>query len=302
MNLIRIMPAEGRDELRVYPSDLPGIVLFKFQEIKKMLNAQSVWENVVKIRETQPLVHNITNFVVMNTTANALLALGASPAMAHAEEEVEDMVAAAGALVINIGTLSPRLIAAMKKAMRKARGKNIPIVLDPVGVGATPYRSKMANELLHEVPPEIIRGNASEISSLVSADVKTKGVDSLISSDAAADRAGILSGMYNCVVSLSGSTDYIVQKDKCEMIRNGHPMMPRVTGLGCSATCLTAAFAAVNSDFFMAASCAMAVMGIAGEIAARSARGPGSFQVHFFDALYNLCEEDIKNLLRADGQ
>ncbi|MDR1931482.1 MAG: hydroxyethylthiazole kinase [Spirochaetales bacterium] len=267
-----------------------------------MLNPQSVWEDIVKIRERSPLVHNITNFVVMNTTANALLALGASPVMAHAEEEVRDMVSLAGALVVNIGTLNPQWVSAMKNAMLKAHEKNIPIVLDPVGAGATPYRSQTVNELLREVAPSVIRGNASEISSLLSSGAKTKGVDSTMSSDSAADCAKTLSGMYACVVSLSGQTDYIVRNDELELVRNGHPMMPRVTGLGCSATCLTAAFAAVNPDFFAAASHAMAVMGIAGEIAAREARGPGSFQMYFLDALYNICEDDIKNLLRTGGE
>jgi hydroxyethylthiazole kinase len=264
-----------------------------------MLNAQSVWEDIVKIRESSPLVHNITNFVVMNTTANALLALGASPAMAHAEEEVQDMVSIAGALVINIGTLNPQLVAAMKKAMRKAREKNIPVVFDPVGAGATPYRTQTANALLCASAPSIIRGNASEISSLVSPEAKTRGVDSTMSSDSAVELAKTLSGMYGCVVSVSGVNDYIIAGDRLECVRNGHPLMPRVTGLGCSATALSAAFAAVNPDFFAAAAHAMAVMGIAGEIAGREAEGPGSFAARFFDALYNLSLADIEGLLKT---
>jgi hydroxyethylthiazole kinase len=266
-----------------------------------MITAGSVWEDVAKIRERSPLIHNITNFVVMNNTANALLAIGASPVMAHAEEEVEDMVSICGALVINIGTLSSQWVCSMKKAMRKARENALPIVFDPVGVGATGYRSKTANELLGAVRPAIIRGNASEVSALVSSGTKMKGVDSTMSSDSAAASAKTLSGMYGCVVSLSGQTDYIVQGGKLECIYNGHPLMPRVTGLGCTATALTAAFAAVNEDAFAAAAHAMAVMGIAGELAAREARGPGSFQAHFLDALYRLRGEDIEELLRTGG-
>jgi hydroxyethylthiazole kinase len=264
-----------------------------------MITAQSVWKDILKIRECAPLVHNITNFVVMNTTANALLALGASPVMAHAEEEAGDMAGIAASLVINIGTLNPSWVAAMRKAMLRAKEKGIPVVLDPVGAGATPYRLETVNRLLAVCAPAVIRGNASEIAALVNSGAKMKGVDSSLSSDAAAASAKTLSEMYGCVVSLSGETDYIVRGGRRELIRNGHPLMPRVTGLGCSATALTAAFAAVNPDVFAAAAGAMAVMGIAGELAARQARGPGSFQAHFIDALYNLRQEDIQDLLKT---
>ena len=264
-----------------------------------MINAQSVWKDVLLIRERSPLVHSITNFVAMNITANVLLALGASPVMAHAEEEAADMASKASALVINIGTLSPSRVAAMKKAMAAAREKNIPIVFDPVGAGATPYRLKTAEELLAAAGPSIIRGNASEIAALVSLRVTMKGVDSSLSSDSAITWAKTLSGKYGCVVSLSGATDYIVQGERLELVRNGHELMPRVTGMGCSATALSAAFAAVNPDTFAAAAGAMALMGIAGEIAARSAQGPGSFQPYFLDALYNVRAEDIRELIKT---
>jgi hydroxyethylthiazole kinase len=189
----------------------------------------------------------------------------------------------------------------MKKAMLRAREKNIPIVFDPVGVGATAYRTQTANALLRACAPALIRGNASEISCLVSPEAKTRGVDSTLSSDSAVEPAKTLSGMYGCVVSVSGVNDYIIAGDRLECVRNGHPLMRRVTGMGCSATALSAAFAAVNPDFFAAAAHAMAVMGIAGEIAAASARGPGTFQAHFFDALYNLSLEDITGLLKTGG-
>ncbi|GHU17914.1 hydroxyethylthiazole kinase [Spirochaetia bacterium] len=264
-----------------------------------MISAQSVWNDVVKIREQSPLVHNITNFVVMNNTANALLAIGASPVMTHAEEEAEDMAAIAGALVINIGTLSPPWVRAMKKAMVKAADRGIPLVFDPVGAGATPYRTRTVKELFAAALPEIIRGNASEISALVNAAGNTKGVDSTQSSSSAVSAAETLSTLYKTIVSLSGETDYIVKGKEHTLIRNGHALMPKVTGLGCTATALTGAFAAVNSDYYAASAHAMAVMGIAGEIAARTAKGPGSFQIDFLDALYNLKESDIAELLRA---
>ena len=265
-----------------------------------MISAQSVWDDIVKIRQKAPLIHSITNFVVMNVTANALLALGASPVMAHAEEEAADMVSAAGALVINIGTLNPPWVAAMKTAMRAARERRIPIVLDPVGVGATAYRLETTRSLLSAAAVSVIRGNASEISSLVSPGAGMKGVDSSLSSDAAVAAAQALSKTRGCVVSLSGAVDYIVDTGRMICVHNGHPLMPRVTGMGCSATAFTAAFAAVNPDIFAAAAHAMAVMGIAGEIAARGADGPGSFSARFLDVVYNLSEKDIHELIRTD--
>jgi hydroxyethylthiazole kinase len=237
----------------------------------------------------------------MNSTANALLSLGASPVMAHAVDEVEDMVNIASALVINIGTLSPPWVEAMGAAARQARKRGIPIVLDPVGAGATPYRTRTARDLIESVPPSIIRGNASEIMALLEEQARTKGVDSTARSDSALEVAQRLSEIYECVVCVSGETDYILDGADITRIMNGHPMMPRVTGLGCAATALCGAFAAVNSFHALAAAQAMAVMGIAGEMAAEMAQGPGSLQVQFLDALYRMSEEDVRRLLRTDG-
>ena len=257
------------------------------------INAQSIWSDLVKIREKSPLVHNITNYVVMNSTANALLALGASPVMAHAEEEVSDMVNIAKALVINIGTLSEKWIQSMHKAAIQANNAGVPIVLDPVGVGATPYRTETAKNLLAAVNPTIIRGNASEIIAIVQAEAKTKGVDSLTSSESAIEAAKQLAKSHQCAVCISGETDYIVEDAQVVQVKNGDPMMPRVTGLGCTASALCGAFIAVNPSASAASAHAMAVMGIAGELAAEQAKGPGSLQMHFLDALYNLTETDV---------
>jgi len=247
-------------------------------------------------------VHNITNFVVMNLTANALLALGASPVMAHAEEEVEEMVGLARALVINIGTLSRPWVHSMIEAERAAWDRRIPIVLDPVGAGATRFRTETAHRLMNEVPPTIVRGNASEIRALCNADHVTKGVDSVHGPEEALEAARALAERYRCVVSISGATDLIVDGEGVIRIRNGHPMMPRVTGLGCTATALTGAFAAVNPAPLRAAAHAMAVMGIAGELATVECHGPGTFQVRFLDALYLLRESDIQDRLRMEPE
>jgi hydroxyethylthiazole kinase len=265
------------------------------------LTASGIWSSIEEIRRKSPVVHNITNYVVMNNTANALLALGASPVMAHAEEEVEDMVNIAGALVINIGTLSAHWIRAMFRAAYQARESNIPIILDPVGVGATVYRTSTARELLQEVPPAVIRGNASEIMAILEEEVQTKGVDSTAASHSAVDIAHRLSRIYGSVVCVSGETDYIVYGDDITRIMNGHPMMTKVTGMGCIASALCGAFAAVNHAFAEATSQAMAVMGIVGEMAAENVPGPGSLQVKFNDILYRLSEEDIRRYLHTDG-
>jgi len=262
------------------------------------ITAESVYADVARIREAAPLVHNITNYVVMNTTANALLALGASPVMAHAEEEVEEMTGIAGALVINIGTLSRLWVAAMFRAVRRAGELEIPLILDPVGAGATSYRTRTCRDLIEYAPPAIIRGNASEIMALTGQGTQTKGVDSADPSAAALEAARRLNEETGGAVCVSGEVDYIVDGEGVIRIENGHPMMGKVTGLGCTATALCGAFAAVNRSFQEATAGAMAVMGIAGEIAAEHAEGPGSLQVAFLDALFCFSEEDLKGRLR----
>jgi hydroxyethylthiazole kinase len=265
------------------------------------VSAAHIWSAIQEIREKSPVIHNITNFVVMNNTANALLALGASPVMAHAEEEVEEMVNIASALVINIGTLSRYWIPSMIRAVQRAHQKNIPIVLDPVGAGATTYRTRTSLELLDMAPITIIRGNASEIMSLVNNEGKTKGVDSSALSEDALDAAQRLYDTYGSVVCVSGKTDYILSGSGIAKVQNGHIMMSKVTGLGCTASAICGAFAAVNRDFALATVGAMAAMGIAGELAAVNSSGPGSMQVNFLDALYRLSEESITKHLSIEG-
>jgi hydroxyethylthiazole kinase len=258
-----------------------------------------LWRDIERIRAVAPLVHSITNFVAMNTTANALLALGASPVMAHAPEEVEEMAAAAAALVINIGTLSPAWVESMRLAMRSAARAGRPIVFDPVGAGATGYRTETCRRLIEETPPSIVRGNGSEIRALAGTTSKTKGVDSADDSGTALESALFLAGRFECVV-VSGAIDLIVTGGRVTRVSNGHPMMPRITALGCTATALIGAFAAVNSSLPEAAVHAMAAMGIAGELAAAESPGPGTFQVKFLDALYLLAEADVRARLKVE--
>jgi hydroxyethylthiazole kinase len=261
----------------------------------------SIWQDMEQIRNKAPLIHNITNYVVMSITADALIAIGASPVMAHALEEVEEMTGIAQALVINIGTLSDAWIKSMVKSGIEANRRNIPIIFDPVGSGATSYRTDTAKQLIKKIRPSVIRGNASEIRSLIRSDSGTKGVDSLHTPDDVINDAQELSSSTGCVVSVSGAVDLIVERDTVVRIANGHPLMSMVTGMGCTASAVTGAFMAVNSSPFQAAIHAMGLMGIAGEIAAERSSGPGSFRVNFLDALYNIQESDIKKRLKIQG-
>lgn len=264
-----------------------------------MINIQNLERDLNLVREKSPLIHNITNYVVMNNTANALLSIGASPVMAHAVEEVGEMASIASALVLNIGTLDAALVKAMFIAANAANAKKIPVIFDPVGAGATSYRSEVCQRILEECRPSIIRGNASEIMALVNSSVKTKGVDSTSSSDSALESAKILANVTGAVVVISGQTDYITDGKITETVSNGNTLMARVTGMGCTATAIVAAFAAVNNNMVEAATHGMAIMGISGELAAAKSQGNGSMQIHFLDELFNLDESILRDKLKV---
>jgi len=235
----------------------------------------------------------------MHTTANALLAAGASPLMAHAPEEMDDMVRIASALVLNIGTLDSLWILSMRQAGRFAAARGIPTVLDPVGAGASALRTDTALTLLRETHPSVVRGNASEIMALVDAGIASKGVDSLQSSSAAISAARTLAETYGCVVSVSGETDLITNGTALLSIKGGSHLMTRVTGMGCTATAITAACVAgaktakLASPALAGAAAAMALMAEAGDRATASANGPGSFLTAFLDALYAISPEEL---------
>jgi hydroxyethylthiazole kinase len=249
------------------------------------------------IRSRRPLVHNITNYVVMNSTANALLAVGASPAMVHASEEVEEFVAIADALVVNIGTLSGPWIQAMHLAAAKATALGKPWVLDPVGAGATRLRTDTACDLLRH-RPAIIRGNGSEVMSLAGGTGATKGVDSTEGSDRALDAArGLARTTGSCVV-VTGAVDYVTDGTTTRSCANGDERMARVTGLGCTLSALTAACLAVEPDRLTAGLAACAILGTAGEWAAEDSRGPGSLQVDILDRLATLDAAELDRRAR----
>lgn len=250
--------------------------------------------NLKKLRATRPLIHNITNYVVMNYTANALLSCGASPVMAHAVEEVEEMVSMAGALVLNIGTLTPAWIDAMLVAGKKANQIDIPVVLDPVGSGATKLRTRSAKRILEEVSISVIRGNASEVLSLAEAESGTKGVDSVHSVEDASEIAAGLADKLSLTLAITGQIDLVTDGNRIYRVSNGHELMSRVTGTGCTASALVGAFLAIDRNAAHAATTALSYIGLAGEIAAATATGPGSFQMAMLDALYTLKETEME--------
>jgi hydroxyethylthiazole kinase len=255
---------------------------------------------LASIRSQKPLVHQITNYVVMNETANATLALGALPVMAHAREEVEEMVGLAGALVINIGTLSPAWVEAMLAAGRAANAKGIPVVVDPVGAGATRYRTDTAKRLLDAVDVTVLRGNAGEIATLVGIDAEVRGVESI---GAAGDPAGLAreaAHALGVVASVTGPVDHVSDGDSVLAVANGHELLATVTGTGCMSTAITGCFLARNANALAAAAEALAAFGVAGEDAAAAADGPGSFHVALYDALYNLDPDTLDARARIE--
>jgi hydroxyethylthiazole kinase len=238
------------------------------------------------LRERKPLVHQITNYVVMNETANATLALGALPVMAHAREEVEEMVALAGALVINIGTLSPHWVDAMLAAGRAANAAGVPVVLDPVGAGATSYRTDTARRILEEVRVTVLRGNQGEIATLVGVEAVVRGVESIGAGGEPAELARAAGRDLGLVVSVTGPVDYVSDGEGVLSVSNGHELLATVTGTGCMSSAITGCFlAAKESSPLEAAAEALAAFGVAGEDAARDAKGPGSFHVGLYDSL-----------------
>ena len=250
------------------------------------------------IRKTAPLIHNITNYVAMEISANALLAVGASPIMSSEPDEMEELVRASAALVVNIGCLENRQIEAMRIGAEAASRLGKPWVLDPVGAGASRLRTETSIDLLCRFHPSVVRGNASEILALCEVDAGSRGVDSIEDSLTALKYAKALAEKFKTVVSISGPTDYITDGQEVISISNGSSLMPSVTAMGCTASALTAAFLAVDPNSLSAASCAMALMGVAGEKAAAESDGPGSLAVKFLDTLYSLDPEEAFRMIR----
>jgi hydroxyethylthiazole kinase len=250
------------------------------------------------VRERKPLVHQITNYVVMNETANATLALGALPVMAHAREEVAEMVRLAGALVLNIGTLSPHWVEAMLIAGTAANEAGVPVVLDPVGAGATTYRTETARLIVDQVDVAVLRGNAGEIATLVGVEAEVRGVESIAAGADAAAIARAAATTLGVVASVTGPVDHVSDGVRLAAIANGDPLLAAVTGTGCMSSAITGCFLAV-AEPFEAAVAALVAFGVAGEDAARDAKGPGSFHVGLYDALAALNPDSLDGRARV---
>jgi len=271
-------------------------------------------EMLARIRQRKPLLHHITNFVVMNDTANVTLHVGALPVMAHAREEVAEMVAAAGALVLNPGTLTPEWVEAMLIAGQRANELGIPVVLDPVGAGATTLRTQANQRLLHELKIAVLRGNSGEVGVLSGMGGVVKGVESIVDvadpvkvaktlaknlgADSVVPTGRIGDGPYaapsqGIVVAITGKQDVISDGERVVLVDNGDPWLKTITGTGCMSTTMIAAFCAVEQDYLLAASGGLIAFGLAAELAASQAKGPASFKTALFDAIYNLTAEQI---------
>ncbi len=261
---------------------------------------------LARIREQRPLIHHITNDVVMRDTANITLAIGALPVMALAPEEVEEMVDRAAALVINLGTLTSQRLQAMLLAGKRANMRGIPVILDPVGAGATTWRTQAAREILREVRVAALRGNAAEVGALIGVAGETRGVESISVSDTPIAIALRSSELFGCAVAITGAVDLVADRggrsgdERVAWIANGDRLLTQVTGSGCMATALIGAFLAVEPDPWLAQVAGLLAMGIAGEIAAERARaqhpigGPGIFLALLFDAVAQLTADDYK--------
>jgi hydroxyethylthiazole kinase len=253
------------------------------------------------MREQKPLVHQITNYVVMNETANATLALGALPVMAHAVEEVEEMTRIASSLVLNIGTLSGHWVDAMLLAGGAASARSIPIVLDPVGVGATEYRTATARRILESVGVTVLRGNAGEIATLVGAHAEVRGVESIATGIEPAELARAAARSLGVVASVTGPVDYVSDGERVLAVANGDALLATVTGTGCMSSAITGCFlAAKPGEPLEAAAEALAAFGVAAEDAARGAEGPGTFHARLYDGLYALDPDTLDERVRIE--
>jgi hydroxyethylthiazole kinase len=252
------------------------------------------------IRTKKPLVHHITNFVVMNETANMTLCVGGLPIMSHAKEEVAEMVQMANCLLLNIGTLTPEWIDSMLIAGKQANLSGIPIILDPVGAGATKLRTENSHRLMQELKIAIVRGNLAEVATLAGHQAEIRGVESIGASSEKETVANALSEKYGCVVAITGAQDVVSDGKNIAYIDNGHVMMTTVTGTGCMSTTVLACFAGVQQDYFRAAVSGLVSYGIAGELAAKTTDGkPGSFHTALYDSMKQLTDSDILKLAKV---
>ena len=256
---------------------------------------------LTKVRQTKPLVHHITNWVTIYDCANITRTIGALPVMAHAPEEVEEMTGIAGALVLNIGTLTEGLMQAMYKAGKAANKKGIPVVVDAVGVGATKFRTDKFRELARNMKLAVIKGNSAEMGIIAGVKAEVRGVEAISVQGSPVDIAKKVAKDYGCVAAVTGKIDTVSNGTTTYLVHNGHQSMGTIVGTGCMAASAIGSFAAVEKDHALAAAAALSVMGIAGELAAKKSAGPGTFKEAFYDEMFNLDDEKIAKLARIEA-
>jgi hydroxyethylthiazole kinase len=249
-----------------------------------------------RVRWQKPVVHHLTNWVTIYECANIAKAFGASPVMAHAKEEAADMAAISSALVLNIGTLTADLVEAMLLAGKSANEKGIPVILDVCGAGATKMRDDACFEILKNVVVAILKGNASEIARIAGEDVQTKGVDSSAVEKDLQTMAWELARKRHCIVVITGQEDIVADEERIVLVKNGDPMMANVVGTGCMAASVIGAFSAVEEDRLEACVAGLVCYEVAAEMAAKTAKGPGSFKEDLFDAVYNLDAKTVNGM------
>ncbi len=263
----------------------------------------SISETLMKIKEQRPLVHHITNWVTIYDCANIVRAIGALPVMAHAIEEVEQMTSISSALVLNIGTLTVDLAESMILAGKKANEKNIPVILDAVGAGATDLRTNKAAEILEKVKISVLKGNSSEIGTIgtiAGAEAETKGVEAISVKGNLVEISKKLASKRNLTVVITGKEDIISNGKDTYICKNGHDMMGSFVGSGCMAASVIGTFAAVEKDYALASTNALSFIGIAGELAAKTAKGPASYKTIFFDEIFNLDKNKIEEMIKIE--
>ncbi|MBU1727635.1 MAG: hydroxyethylthiazole kinase [Candidatus Omnitrophica bacterium] len=253
-----------------------------------------------RIRKEKPLVHFLTNWVTIYDCANIAKVLGASPVMAHAKEEAEEMAGLASALVLNIGTLTIDFVESMKAASRGANNKGIPVILDVCGAGSTHLRDKACFELLSNAKINVIKGNVSEIARIAGRQIHTKGVDSAVVTESHLELAKELAGKYKAVVVITGEQDIVSDGHKIYLVNNGVAMMGNVVGTGCLAASCIGAFCAVEKDWAYASAAGLSCFEIAAECAAKEVSGPGMFKEKIYDEVYNLSEEKINSMQKVE--
>ena len=268
--------------------------------IKQLLNTKP-GDVLNQIRKNSPLIWNISNFVSMDIAANALLAFGASPAMAHAIEEAESFSqickAINGALTINIGTFDKYWQECAMKIVLKANKAQVPWVLDPVGAGASEFRNKNATELI-KLKPTVLRGNASEIISISDSQGGGKGVDSTAESNEALDAAKSLAIKYQIVVAVTGEVDYVTDGSKTLVVHGGNIMMTKVTATGCALTCLIGAGLTTDQDTIKSTANILGIYGLAADMAFKDCNGPGSLKTRLMDSLYNITPDYVDEKIK----